>query len=85
MAKTIRKKKKGFGKMGNNLTLIETEVFDQILERAIAYDLITEYERCVYPPNFNRSLMLRKTDFLSALVTIPIDLDEDIAEKLENL
>lgn len=81
----IRKKKKGFGKMGNNLTLIESEVFDQILEQAISYELITEYERFVYPPNFNRKLILRKTDFLNTFVTIPIDSKETIAEKLEKL
>lgn len=70
--------------MGCNLTLIENEVLDEILEKAIAYDILNEHNKIVIPnDHFNKDIMLRKANFLSRYVTIPLELDETIADKLE--
>ena len=76
--------------MENNLTLIENKVFDEILEKAIMYDITVENMDnhdtiTISNIDFNKQLMLRKANFLSKYITIPLDLDETLVDKLENL
>lgn len=67
--------------MTNNLTLIESEVLDELLEKAILYDLVINPR--LIPENINKDVMIRKANFLSKYIEIPLDINETIAEKLE--
>lgn len=67
--------------MTNDLTLIESEVLDELLEKAILYDLVINPR--LIPENINKDVMIRKTNFLSKYIEIPLDINETIAKKLE--
>lgn len=67
--------------MSNNITLIESEVLDELLEKAILYDLVINPR--LIPENTNKDVMIRKANFLSKYIEIPLNANETIAEKLE--
>ena len=71
-----------------DLTLIESDVFDELLEKAITLDVMLEnnlMRNTFVGWNFNTEVATRKANFLAKYVTIPVNLDETIADKLEEM
>ena len=75
--------------MTNNLTLIESEVLDELLEKAFLYDILSENNQLMFEedwPSINKQVIIKKDNFLSNYVTIPlVDLDGTIEEGLKKL
>lgn len=74
--------------MTNNLTLIESEVLDELLEKAFLYEIISENNQLMYEedwPNINKQVKIRKNNFLSTYVNVPMEFDETIVEGLEKM
>lgn len=74
--------------MTENLTLIESEVLDELLEKAILYDIIAEENQLFYETDWdeiNKKIAIRKANFLSKYIDVPINLDETLADKLEEI
>lgn len=75
--------------MTNNLTLIESEVLDELLEKAFLYDILSENNQLMFEedwPSINKQVIIKKANFLSNYVTIPlVDLDGTIEEGLKKL
>lgn len=74
--------------MTNNLTLIESEILDELLEKAILYDILSEENQLYYETDWdkiNKRIATRKANFLSKYIDVPINLDETLADKLEQL
>jgi hypothetical protein len=74
--------------MTNNLTLIESEVLDELLEKAILYDILSEENQLYYETDWNeinKRITARKANFLSKYIDVPIDLNETLADKLDEL
>jgi hypothetical protein len=74
--------------MTNNLTLIESEVLDELLEKAILYDILSEENQLYYETDWNeinKRIAARKANFLSKYIDVPIDLNETLADKLDEL
>ena len=74
--------------MTENLTLIESEVLDELLEKAILYDILSEENQLYYETDWdeiNKRIAARKANFLSKYIDVPINLDETLADKLEQL
>lgn len=74
--------------MTDNLTLIESEVLDELLEKAILYDIIAEENQLFYETDWdeiNKKIATRKANFLSKYIDVPINLDETLADKLEEI
>lgn len=74
--------------MTENLTLIESEVLDELLEKAILYDILSEENQLYYETDWdeiNKRIVARKANFLSKYIDVPINLDETLADKLEQL
>lgn len=74
--------------MTNNLTLIESEILDELLEKAILYDIIAEENQLLYTEDLediNKKIAIRKANFLSKYIDVPIDLNETLADKLEEI
>jgi hypothetical protein len=71
--------------MTHDLTLIETDVLEELLEKAFTYDI--EHMSQVHPPasEINKIVQKKKKDFLSGYVNIPLDLNESIADGLEKM
>ena len=72
--------------MTNNLTLIESDVLDILLEKAFLYDIIAENNQLMYEEDadeINKQVEIRKANFLSKYVEFPITLDEEIINELE--
>ena len=70
--------------MTNDLTLIETEVLEELLEKAILYDLIEEeYILKQEDPNINHKVSIKKRNFLSKYINVDINFDETIVDALE--
>ena len=74
--------------MTNNLTLIESEILDELLEKAILYDIIAEENQLLYTEDLediNKKIEIRKANFLSKYIDVTIDLNETLADKLEEI
>ena len=74
--------------MTNDLTLIETDVLDELLEKAFAYDIISEDNQLMYEEDWNeinKQIEIKKNNFLNKYVNIPIELDETIIDGLEKI
>ena len=75
--------------MTDNFTLIESEVLDELLEKAIHYDIFYETNnQPMYEIDYaklNKKVATRKANFLSKYIDVPINLDETLADKLEQL
>lgn len=75
--------------MTNNLTLIESEVLDELLEKAFLYDILSETNQLMYETDWaevNKQVMVKKNHFLSNYVNVPlVDLNGTIEEGLERL
>jgi len=74
--------------MTNNLTLIESEVLDELLEKAFLYEIISENNQLMYEedwPNINKQVKIKKNNFLSKYVNVPMDFNETIVEGLEKM
>jgi hypothetical protein len=74
--------------MTNNLTLIESEILDELLEKAILYDILSEENQLYYETDWdkiNKRIAARKANFLSKYIDVPIDLNETLADKLEQI
>ena len=74
--------------MTNNLTLIESDVLDEILEKAFLYEIVSENNQLMYEedwPNINKQVKIKKNNFLSKYVNVPMDFDETIVEGLEKM
>lgn len=71
--------------MTNDLTLIETDVLEELLEKAFTYDI--EHVSQVHPPasEINKMVQKKKKDFLSHYVNVPIDLNDSIIDGLEKM
>lgn len=72
--------------MSSNLTLIESDKLDAILEKAFIYDILAEENQLIYQEDWaeiNKKVEKRKRDFFSCYVEFPLDLDETIVDKLE--
>lgn len=72
--------------MSSNLTLIESDKLDAILEKAFIYDILAEENQLIYQEDWaeiNKMVEKRKRDFFSCYVEFPLDLDETIVDKLE--
>ncbi len=71
--------------MTNNVTLIENDVLEELLEKAFAYDI--EHMSQVHPPasEINKMVQRKKKDFLSKYVNVPLELNETIVEGLEKM
>lgn len=72
--------------MSSNLTLIESDKLDAILEKAFIYDILAEENQLIYQEDWaeiNKMVEKRKRDFFSRCVEFPLDLDETIVDKLE--
>ena len=67
------------------LTIIESEKLDELLEKAILYDMVEEEYRFVQNnPDINKQIMIRKANFLSDYVDVTFDLEEQAAKLLED-
>lgn len=66
--------------MTNNLTLIESEVLDTLVEKAMAYDF---YYDALVNLLFteNKEIEAKKDEFLSKYVTIPMEDPDGTIEK----
>lgn len=74
--------------MTNNLTLIESDVLDEILEKAFLYEIISENNQLMYEEdwsNINKQVEIKKKNFLSTYVNVPMEFDETILEGLEKM
>ena len=74
--------------MTNNLTLIESDVLDEILEKAFLYDIVSENLPLMYEEdwaNINKQVEIKKNNFLSKYVNVPMEFDETIVEGLEKM
>lgn len=78
--------------MTNNLTLIESEVLNELLEKAFLYDILSERGNLMFDinlpdfMNINKQIKIKKEQFLSNYVDIPlVDLDGTIEEGLKKL
>lgn len=76
--------------MTDNFTLIESEILDELLEKALYYDIIfCEMNNLpMYEIDYiklNKDVATRKANFLSKYIDVPINLDETLADKLEQL
>lgn len=74
--------------MTENLTLIESEVLDELLEKAILYDIIAEENQLFYTEDLediNKKIAIRKANFLSKYIDVPVNLNETLADKLEEI
>ena len=74
--------------MTNNLTLIESDVLDEILEKAFLYEIISENNQLMYEEdwaNINKQAEIKKNNFLSTYVNVPMEFDESIVEGLEKM
>lgn len=69
--------------MAKDLVLIETNVLEDILERAFAWDLHEEYGNELTWSAKNRKIMQKKHDFLSQYVNISLNANETIADGIE--
>lgn len=70
--------------MTDDLTLIETSVLKELLEKALIYD--AENTQDFVNKNWaeiNKDIMIRKENFLSNYINVPINLDKEIIDKLE--
>lgn len=71
-------------KMTNDLTLIETEVLEELLEKAILYDLIEdEYILKQENPDINHKVLIKKHNFLSKYINVDVNFDVTIVDALE--
>ena len=67
------------------LTIMESEKLDELLEKAILYDMVEEEYRFVQNnPDINKQIMIRKANFLSDYVDVTFDLEEQAAKLLED-
>ena len=66
--------------MSNNITLIESEKLDDLLTKAFAYDELIEYGEI----NWQR-VQIKISNYLKSFVTMPMDFDQDIIDKLEEI
>ena len=67
------------------LTIIESKKLDELLEKAILYDMVEEEYRFVQNnPDINKQIMIRKANFLSDYVDVTFDLEEQAAKLLED-
>ena len=74
--------------MTNNITLIESEKLDELLEKAILYDIITEENQLLYTEDLediNKKAAIRKANYLAKYIEIPMDFDDTIVDKLDEL
>lgn len=71
--------------MTYDLTLIETSVLSELLEKALIYDAEKNTQDFVNKSwaELNKSIMIKKENFLSNYVNVPINLDKEIIDKLE--
>lgn len=68
----------------SDFTLIETNKFNEILEKALAYDILTEWNNFMYEVDWflvNKEIEKRKALFISDYVDINIDLPETNLQK----
>lgn len=74
--------------MTNNITLIESEELDTLLEKAILYDIIAEENQLFYTEDLediNKKMAIRKANYLAKYIEIPMDFDDTIVDKLDEL
>ena len=68
----------------SDFTLIETDKFNEILEKALAYDILTEWNSFMYEVDWflvNKEIEKRKALFISDYVDVNIDLPEANLQK----
>ena len=68
----------------SDFTLIETDKFNEILEKALAYDILTEWNSFMYEVDWflvNKEIEKRKALFISDYVDVNIDLPETNLQK----
>ena len=72
--------------MTNNITLIENEVLDELLEKAFAFEQL-QNPICGYVLNQIdwKKVEIDKANFLTKYVEIPVELNETIVDGLEKL
>lgn len=72
--------------MTNNLTIIESEVLDILLEKAFLYDIVSENNQLLYEEDMdtiNQQIKIRKANFLSKYVEVSMTFDKTIVDGLE--
>ena len=68
----------------SDFTLIETDKFNEILEKALAYDILTKWNSFLYEVDWflvNKEIEKRKALFISDYVDVNIDLPEANLQK----
>ena len=74
--------------MTNDITLIESEKLDELLEKAILYDILAEENQLLYTEDLediNKKAAIRKANYLAKYIEIPMDFDDTIVDKLDEL
>lgn len=72
--------------MTNNITLIESEKLDELLEKAFAFDQL-QNPTCGYILNKIdwKQVEIDKANYLAKYVEIPMDFDDIVVDKLDEL
>ena len=71
--------------MTHDLTLIESDVLDNLVEKAFAWEVYQEYGTELPWSDANKKIIQKKHDFLSKYINVPVDLSETVVEGLEKL
>lgn len=70
--------------MTYDLTLIKTSVLTELLEKALIYDAENTQDFVNKSwAEINKDIMIRKENFLSDYINVPINLDKEVIDKLE--
>ena len=70
--------------MTYDLTLIKTSVLKELLEKALILDAENTQDFVNKSwAEINKDIMIRKENFLSDYVNVPINLDKEVIDKLE--
>ena len=72
--------------MTNNITLIESEKLDELLEKAFAFDQL-QNPTCGYILNTIdwKQVEIDKANYLAKYIEIPMDFDDTVVDKLDEL
>ena len=68
--------------MTDNLTLIESDVLDELIERAFAFDQIMNEKKKITSVDW-KQVAIDKANFLSKYITVNFDFNKNIVDGLE--
>lgn len=70
--------------MNHELTLIENDVLDELINKAIKFDMGLNNTSAIYDSR-EKEIEKRYLEFIKDYVTIPIDLPPEVTEKMEKV